>query len=138
MSEQTPKKKIIVDEDWKSQVDAERAELEEQRVSKSTTDASQAESPQMPPASFEMLLTTLATEAMVALGQIPHPMNEKRTVNIEQAKYFVDTLAMIQEKTKGNLSTEEQTVLDGLLHQLQMAFINAKNAPAAATEKPID
>ena len=53
----------------------------------------------MPPASFEMLVTTLATEALVALGQIPHPATNKAEVHRGQAQYMIDTLDVLREKT---------------------------------------
>ncbi len=130
MSDNAPEneKKIIVDDDWKSQVQAEKEALEQQQQQ-------QAEAPpegQMPPASFPMLLTTLATEAMVALGQIPHPATGKAEQNLEAAKYFIDTLGMLEEKTQGNLETDESQSLTDVLHQLRMAFVAMKNAATVA------
>ena len=86
-------KKIIIDEDWKSQVEAEREQASKAKTApaetpKSTADTNSSESadPPMPPASFEMLLTTLATEALVALGQVPHPVTGKIEAHRNQAK----------------------------------------------------
>src|SRR5262249_60747425 len=74
-------KKIIIDEDWKSQVQAEKEGAAEAKVTskpaEQTGGADAATDLPMPPASFEMLLTTLATEALVALGQVPHPVTGK-------------------------------------------------------------
>src|SRR4029079_8802474 len=77
----------------------------------------------MPPASFEMLLTTLATEALMALGQLPHPVTGKAQQHPQQAKYLIDTIDVLREKTKGNLSPHEDQASEGLLHQLRLAFI---------------
>lgn len=133
--------KIIIDEDWKSQVQAEKeaeqaktadspaaseATADDSSAHQATVDQQAAEDPVMPPASLEMLLTTLATEAMMSLGQLPHPVTGETTVRRNQAKYLIDTIEVLKEKTAGNLSDEEATGLEGLLHQLRMAFIATK------------
>ena len=125
-------KKIIIDEDWKSQVEAEKEEL--QRGPKSETTAgpdadAQAESgplPPLPPASLETLLSMLATEAAISMGQLPHPETGKPDKNLDQAQYLIDTIAMLEEKTRGNLSAEEATGISGLLHQLRMLFVSVQ------------
>ena len=63
-----------------------------------------------------------AQNASLFLGLMPNPHTNKPEVNLELAKMFIDQLAMIQEKTRGNLSTEEGNVLRNALTNLQMAF----------------
>lgn len=121
-------KKIIVDEDWKSRVAAEkeaaaRAAHEPTPPPSAGEAASAAGRPELPPASFEMLVTTLATEAMIGLGQIPHPMTQQLHPDPDQARYAIDMLEMLAEKTKGNLAPGEERGMRDLLHQLRMAFI---------------
>jgi len=80
-----------------------------------------------------------AQNAALFLGQIPHPQSGEPEVNLEAARLFIDQLAMIQEKTRGNLSTEETTVLRNALSNLQMAFVEAaqgKQPGAAPTPAP--
>jgi hypothetical protein len=122
-------KKIIIDEDWKAKVQAEK---EEAAKGKSTAGAATAgqgpldlDDVPMPPASFELLLTTLATEALVALGEVPHPVTGKAQVRRHHAKYLIDTIDVLRQKTKGNLTPDEQQAIDGLLHQLRMTFVGA-------------
>ncbi len=125
-------KKIIIDEDWKSQVQAEKeqaAKPQPASVEKQSTSAEIVDPP-MPPASFELLLTTLATEALVALGQVPHPVTGKAQTQRNQAKFLIDTVEVLREKTKGNLTASEQQVLDSLLHQLRMVYIQTGEQPA--------
>jgi len=131
MTEEAGKKKIIIDEDWKSRVDAEREEEKKQQPTPGP-----AETATMPPASFEMLLTTLATEAMMSLGLVPHPVSGKQEMARDQAKYFIDTLAMLQEKTAGNLTPDEDKALDGLLAQLRMAYVAGASPVATPTGGP--
>ena len=64
-----------------------------------------------------------AQNAALFLGQIPNPQTGQGEVNLDVARMFIDQLAMIQEKTRGNLSSEEQAVLRNTLANLQMAFV---------------
>src|SRR5436190_2951722 len=64
-----------------------------------------------------------AQNAALFLGQIPNPKTGEGEVNLELAKMFIDQLDMIQEKTRGNLTSEESTVLRNALSNLQMAYV---------------
>ena len=80
-----------------------------------------------------------AQNAALFLGQIPNPKTGEGEVNLELAKMFIDQLAMIQEKTRGNLTNEETTVLRNALSNLQMAYVEvAREAPkGTAQPKPV-
>ena len=121
-------KKIIIDEDWKSQVEAEKEAATQERSEPAEQPVPEGTPPQMPPASFEMLLTTLATEAMIGMGQIPLHGVDQPQVNLDQARYAIDMLEVLKEKTSGNLSSEEDDAITNVLHQLRMAFISAQAA----------
>jgi hypothetical protein len=76
-----------------------------------------------------------AQNAALFLGQIPNPKTGEGEVNLELAKMFIDQLAMIQEKTRGNLTSEESTVLRNALSNLQMAYVEvAREAPKGVAE----
>lgn len=140
-----PKSKLIVDEDWKSQVQAEKEALERQVHHEQHADqpSSAAAEPQptpgprgnhrqaapLPPATLAVLLTTLATQALVALGQIPHPASGKPETHLDEAKHFIDTLEMLEEKTEGNRTAEETQLLDNLLHELRLGFVHMQAHP---------
>ncbi|CAN5600656.1 hypothetical protein BH18VER2_BH18VER2_09970 [soil metagenome] len=66
-----------------------------------------------------------AQNAALFLGQIPNPQTGQAEVNLEVARMFIDQLVMIQEKTRGNLTTDESTVLRNALSSLQMTFVEA-------------
>lgn len=126
-------KKLFIDEDWKSQVEAEKKAFAEKGAASSAAgpgpqDASRGP---LPPASLEMLLTSLATEAMMHLGQIPHPATGEQTLDLQNARFSIDLIEMLEEKTKGNLSDHEQQVMSDLLHQLRMAFVAIQTQQAA-------
>ncbi len=78
-----------------------------------------------------------AQNAALFLGQIPNPQTGQAEVNLEVARMFIDQLAMIQEKTRGNLSSEETTVLRNALASLQMAFVEASQGQGSASAGPI-
>jgi outer membrane biosynthesis protein TonB len=76
-----------------------------------------------------------AQNAALFLGQIPNPKTGEGEVNLELAKMFIDQLAMIQEKTRGNLTNEETTVLRNTLSNLQMAYVEvARQAPKGGAQ----
>jgi len=64
-----------------------------------------------------------AQNAAFTLGQIPHPQTGKAEVNLDMAQLLIDQLVMIQEKTKGNLNTDESRILAGTISNLQMGFV---------------
>jgi hypothetical protein len=68
--------------------------------------------------------------AALFLGQIPNPKTGEGEVNLELAKMFIDQLAMIQEKTRGNLTNEEATVLRNTLSNLQMLYVEVSQQVA--------
>jgi Domain of unknown function (DUF1844) len=80
---------------------------------------------ELPPASLAFLITTLGTQALVALGDVPNPITGKVERQPKQTKHFIDTLAMLEEKTQGNRTPEESALLNSLLHQLRMAYVSA-------------
>ncbi len=80
-----------------------------------------------------------AQNAALFLGQIPNPKTGQGEVNLDLARMFIDQLAMIQEKTRGNLTSEEAKVLSNALSNLQMAYVEvAREQPqgAAHNESP--
>jgi hypothetical protein len=78
-----------------------------------------------------------AQNAALFLGQIPNPKTGEGEVNLELAKMFIDQLAMIQEKTRGNLTNEETTVLRNALSNLQMVYVEvAQKVPKSGAQPP--
>ncbi len=79
-----------------------------------------------PPASLEALVTMLFSQAMVALGQLPGPDGQPAKVEKPLAKYFIDSVEMLGEKTKGNLTDEETRLISEALHAMRMAYVSVK------------
>lgn len=80
------------------------------------------------PASFVNFLSTLATNAAASLGAMPHPATGQRSVDLETGKYWLDVLAMVGEKTKGNLHPQEARLLEGILGDLRMQYVTMVRA----------
>lgn len=119
--------KIVVDDDWKSQVEQEKAKAKQE------ADTAPESGPEegIPPASFPILISTLASQALSGLGAIPDPIENKPVLRLDLAKHMIDTLSMLEEKTQGNLTPEEAQMLTGTLHQLRMAFLSIQQEHAA-------
>lgn len=85
----------------------------------------------MPPleVNFMMFITSLSMQAMMSLGLYPNPITKKEEKNLDAAKYTIDTITMIQEKTKGNLTSEESRLIDNILYDLRMKYIETSKEP---------
>ncbi len=116
--------KISIDDDWKSQVEQEKQMATADSGSQVSSDIESAQAP--PDASFETLVTMLFTQAMAALGQVPGEDGKPMPINKAFAKHFIDTLEMLGEKTKGNLSDAESKLHSEVLHVMRMTFVSVK------------
>ena len=80
----------------------------------------------LPPVDFASFVMMLTNNVMVFLGQVPNPLTQQPQVDLAQAQHTINILMMLREKTRGNLTTEEDRFLQELLPQLQMAYVQAK------------
>jgi len=99
-----------IDEKWKEAVEREK-------------EARRSEGKSIPEPDFNFFITTLSLQASIALGQVPNPVTNKKEEDLDQAKFLIDTLGMLKEKTKGNLNPEENRLLENLLYELRMQYI---------------
>jgi Domain of unknown function (DUF1844)/TIR domain len=90
-----------------------------------TTSSSTPPRRELPPADLTMLVNMLVTNAMVFLGQMPAPGSQQYMHNLPQAKHMIDLLMVLQQKSRGNLTPDEDQMLQELLPQLQMAHVSA-------------
>ena len=81
--------------------------------------------PPLPEVNFSTFVVSLSTEVLFHLGEIPHPISGEKQKDLILAKHAIDTLAMLMEKTQGNLTEEEKKLLESMLYDLRMAFIRA-------------
>jgi hypothetical protein len=80
---------------------------------------------------FIELVMMNAQQAALCLGQMAHPSTGKAEVNLEAAKMFIDHLEIIKEKTRGNLSKDEEKILTSVLSELQLAFVQVSGGAGA-------
>lgn len=137
---------IVSDEDWKDRIKAEDAALEAklkaeqnpqhsqtseqaQEKDSETSRREQAErsqkidASQLPPANLTLLISMFSTQAMSAMGLFPNPVTGKIDMQLALAKHYIDLLAVLEQKTKGNLTPDEAQLLDNSLHELRMVYI---------------
>ncbi|MBI2885054.1 MAG: DUF1844 domain-containing protein [Candidatus Omnitrophica bacterium] len=133
-----------VDESWKEQVEQEKEsppaaapsarpdDLGTGRVSSPSAPAAarpeaaaaaHAGEPEMPQARFDLFLSSLVMDVVIALGETPHPVTRKHATNLAQARYLIDLLGILEEKTKGNLTVDEARLLKDALYQLRMRYL---------------
>lgn len=77
-------------------------------------------------ANFSMLVMSIASSAAMAMGLAPHPENGQTEVDKPMAKFNIDLLIMLKDKTKNNLDTEEQKFIDSVVSDLQIKFVQTK------------
>ena len=159
-STKKPQLEIHSDEDWKERVKAEDARLDTERAKKPASavpsETAQAEAAQpksaehgtaqaaesmaadidpslLPPAEFAVLVEMFSTQAMVALGLLPDPASGQPEVRPVLARHYIDMLGVLEQKTKGNLTKDEQRLLDSSLHQLRLVYVEySRGAPQTA------
>jgi len=129
--------KLHIDTDWKKQAQEEKRRLAEQAAATKAKEPAIIAPPsgpgearaagrpraQMPPASFSTLVQSLLTQALFYLGDLS-ARGAEPTVNLEMAKHQIDTLGVLEEKTKGNLSEDEQKLMDTVLYEARMRYVS--------------
>lgn len=122
-----PEKKKV-DESWKERIDAEKQKAERPQPQKGPREERPREEPpegEMPGGAdnFSAFISSLAMQGLMMLGELPNPATGKKELELEQAKYIIDTLIMIKDKTKGNLTKSEGKILEQALYELQTRFV---------------
>jgi uncharacterized protein DUF1844 len=75
---------------------------------------------------FSIFLSSLSMQAMIAMGKVENPIAKTVETNLDQARFLIDTLGIIQEKTVNNLEAEEKTLLNDYLFNLRMTYIETQ------------
>jgi hypothetical protein len=115
-----------VEEDKQAPLEQEAASTADKRDSARTEQASekeeQARGP-FPEVTMATFIFSLSSSALVHLGEIPEPETNRTQVDLPIAKQIIDTLGMLQEKTKGNLDQDEERLLRSVLYDLRMRYV---------------
>ena len=107
-----------VDEEWKK-----RAREEKQKF----VSADEHPDRPAPEASFSLIVSSFVAQALIALGQIQSPVDGSRHLDIDAAKFSIDLLQVLDDKTKGNLTKEEKEMLEGALYDLRMQYVQVSS-----------
>ena len=128
-SQVTPDKTVAVSQEEAEQNDAASARNAQAKAAASAAEQAYNQtkgvsSPRMPEASFLALVDMLAGEAAMYLGLVKNPTGAEMPIDLDTARHLVDMLGMLQQKTSGNLSAEENDVLENILAYLRMQFVS--------------
>jgi len=101
----------------------EATKEEPQREAKEEAQKEEAQPTPLPEINFTSFIFSLSTSALLHFGEITDPISNKKERNLPLAKQTIDLLGMLKEKTKGNLSNEEDDLLDNILYNLRMKYV---------------
>lgn len=133
-----PASGLSVDSDWKAQAQAERDRLaaeEQKKAESAAASGGGGGQGKLPPADFPALVGTLITQALMYMGAFPDPETGRAIVSLEHAKFHIDLLGVLAQKTKGNLTTEESEEIAGALVELRSRFVEITQAVAEAVKQ---
>lgn len=120
-----------VNKEWQAQVQRENADQKQKLADAKRQGIKQPGPGDLPPADFMTLVSMFSTQAMVALGIIPHPSSGKPEPELPLARHFIDMLGVLEEKTKGNLNPIEERSLRDNVHHLRIAYIESTRSERA-------
>jgi len=117
------KESINVEKDGKEYIKKDEKKGERKTGEKEKKDKKNEKTNEKVPLKFSSFVTSIGMQALLHMGDIPNPMTQKKEVNLEAAAEIIDILAILQDKTKGNLDNEESKLLNSLLYDLQLAYV---------------
>ena len=88
---------------------------------------------QEPELDFFNYIASLGFQAMIFLGEVPNPLTNQVDKNLKQAKFLIDTMVVIRDKTTGNLTKEEAELLNGSIYELQLRYVEAVKNEQSST-----
>lgn len=95
------------------------------QVKKEVGTCEEAEENLFPELTFSTFLLSLSTSALVCLGELPDPVNNEKNVNLPLAKQTISIIEILKEKTEGNLSEDEDRLIDGILYDLHIRYVKS-------------
>ncbi|MBN2123219.1 MAG: DUF1844 domain-containing protein [Deltaproteobacteria bacterium] len=104
----------------------EAVKAEGRRAGPDESPKEEAGRPPLPEANFNSLIFSLSSSALLHLGEIADPHTGEKRQDVELAKHTIDTIAMLKEKTKGNLTDEEKKFIESMLTDLRWRYVKAK------------
>ena len=114
------------EEKEKKEGKAESAETPEQPQAEEPVPEAEEEAAQLPEINFQTFVFSLNASALVQLGVMDDPATGKKAINLSVAKQTIDILSMLQEKTEGNLTDDEENLLKNILYDLRIRYVKEK------------
>lgn len=121
--------KIQIDSDWKAEAQAEKERLAMKERNKTEREPDRRPG-ELPPADFRALVGTLASQAIMGLGALGDQKTGRVVIDLGTARFSIDLLSVLEEKTKGNISEEEAKELAQTLAELRARFVQISNLVA--------
>ena len=109
-----------VDEAWKARAEQEKRAAEQQQDSGRPNTR-----PPLPEPSLKTFVSGLAGQVLINMGLFESPASGRRETDMEQAKYSIDLLQILKDKMRGNLTEEEEKLIDTVLYDLRMRYVEA-------------
>lgn len=106
--------KKTVNKDWKNQVEKEKKEAHEHSATYHEP-------------SFTVFISSLTMQAMIALGRLKNPLTDNTEKNMDHARYLIDTISILKEKTQGNVTPQEENLLSESLYNLRMIYVEERS-----------
>lgn len=140
MSKDEEAPKLQIDSNWKAEAQAEKERLakqeqeQEKEKEKGTTGTSGREHP--PEADFKSLMGVLASQAIMSLGALGDPKTGRVVIDLEGARFSIELLSVLEEKTRGNLTDEEAKEIAQVLAELRNRFVQITHMVAQQAPPP--
>ena len=122
-------------EDGKIYVNEPLSDSQEEETTVQEEEATTNTAEPTPDVQFINYISSLGYQALIFLGEIPNPVTNKQEKNLDQSKLLIDTLVMIRDKTKGNLTTQEENLLTASIYELQLKYVEISSADESKTEE---
>ena len=106
-------------------VQPDTTQLQGEKGEEAVQEESSEQGASLPEITFPSLLFSLSTSALIQLGEIQDPMSKQTAKNLPLAKQTIDLIGMLKEKTKGNLTSDEEKLMDNMLYDLKLRYVKA-------------
>ncbi len=124
-NEEQEKGFVVRDKRFTAKKEEEKVSPKEDKREEPLIEEASGEEGPLPEISFTSFIFSLSTSALIQLGEIEDPFTRKQSKNLPIAKQTIDLIGMLREKSKGNLTSEEEKLLDSVLFDLRMRYVKA-------------
>lgn len=123
--EEREKSFVVRDRRFTAKKEEEKASQKEETKEESQKEEISSQEGPLPEINFTSFIFSLSTSALIQLGEVEDPFTQKKSKNLPVAKQTIDLIGLLKEKTKGNLTSEEERFIDQVLFDLRMRYVKA-------------